>query len=335
MVLRPYDTHDARFRDRTRAGHLIVRGPEVRNVRLAIRFPAMLLVAVALSSASAQTKIPSPPAGTAADYKRDPRANIAAGRLTAYSMYDSSFQRDRAIWVYTPAGYSATAAQPYDLIVAFDGEEYVDAIPLPLILDTLAARGNAPPFVAVLVADSTGTTRLRDLANSARLAEYLGRQLMPWVRAGWNVTRDPRRTIITGSSAGGLAAANVALARPDLFGNVLAQSGAFWRGNEASNDPPYEWLTTRVATLPKRDVRFFIDMGALETNAVLRGSGPVPVEAGRRFRDALVAKGYRVDYTEVPGAAHAPMFWQARLPVGIVTLSEGWRRTPADSAARH
>lgn len=87
-----------------------------------------------------------------------------------------------------------------------------------------------------------------------------------------------------------------------------------------------------------RNVRLAIRFPAMllaETNAVLRGSGPVPVEAGRRFRDALVAKGYRVDYTEVPGAAHAPMFWQARLPVGIATLSEGWRRTPADSAARH
>jgi pimeloyl-ACP methyl ester carboxylesterase len=43
---------------------------------------------------------------------------------------------------------------------------------------------------------------------------------------------DPRRVIVTGSSAGGLAAAYVALMRPDLFGNVLSRSGAFWRGAE-------------------------------------------------------------------------------------------------------
>ena len=90
---------------------------------------------------------------------------------------------------------------------------------------------------------------------------------MPWVRQHWNVTTDPHRTIVTGSSAGGLAAAYVAFERPDLFGSVLSQSGAFWRGNEGSNDAPWEWLTSQYAGAPKKDIRFFLDVGALETRA--------------------------------------------------------------------
>jgi len=268
-------------------------------------------------------------AGTIVPYGRDPRPGIAAGTLRQFTLFDSVYKRNRLVWVYTPPGYSAAARPGYDLIVAFDGADYRDTIPLPMILDTLRSGGHAPPFVAVLVDDSAGSVRIGELGNRARFVELLGRQLIPWVRRGWNVTHDPARTIVTGSSAGGLAAANVALARPDLFGNVLAQSGAFWRGNEGSNDAPYEWLTTRVASLPKRNVRFLVDVGALETIRTIGGRGPVFIEAVRRFRDALLAKGYAVRYDEVPGAQHAPEYWRARLPDGIVALASAW---PHDGA---
>jgi hypothetical protein len=39
-----------------------------------------------------------------------------------------------------------------------------------------------------------------------------------------------------------------------------------------------------------------MDVGALETRRAL-GSGPVFIDATRRFRDALRSKGYKVVYT--------------------------------------
>jgi len=295
-------------------------------MRRHIRGVAAAALVMTVTPVAAQVVAHEPPGGMIATYRHDPRAGIAAGELRRFTLFDSTYHRDRVVWVYTPPGYSPSARPGYDLMVAFDGADYRDTMPLPMILDTLTARGRVPPFVAVLVDDSSGATRLGDLANRARFAEFLGEQLLPWVRRGWNVTRDPQRTIITGSSAGGLAAANVALARPDLFGNVLAQSGAFWRGNEASNDSPFEWLTAHVASLPRRDVRFLLDVGALETGHTIGGRGPVFIEAVRRFRDALLATGYRVDYREIPGAAHAPEFWRIRLPDDIVALGGAWTR---------
>jgi enterochelin esterase family protein len=91
------------------------------------------------------------------------------------------------------------------------------------------------PFVALLTDNSTGSERLSDLANREVFARFLADEAMPWLRKSWRVTSDPRRVFVTGSSAGGLAAAYVAFRRPDVFGNILSQSGAFWRGNEASN----------------------------------------------------------------------------------------------------
>jgi enterochelin esterase family protein len=241
--------------------------------------------------------------------------------VAEYRIASRAFGRERRIWVYTPPGYAPGADTAYGLVVAFDGGEYLDTIPLPMILDTLLAAGQAPPCVAVLIDDSTSQQRLNDLANHARFVTFLGDEVMPWVRAHWRVTHDPGRTIVTGSSAGGLAAIYAALRRPDLFGNVLSQSGALWRGNEGSNSPPYEWLTGRYATAPRQQVRFFLDVGALETRGAMRGAAPSLLEANRRLRDVLRTRGYMVTYTEVPDGNHAPWFWKLRLPNGIVTLT--------------
>jgi acetyl esterase/lipase len=97
------------------------------------------------------------------------------------------------------------------------------------------------------------------------------------------------------------------------------------RGAEASDGPPYEWLTAEVTAGQTRDVRFFLDVGKLEDHATLGGSGPNFRDATRRFRDALQVKGYPVTYAEVPGGQQAPAFWSSRLPVGIVALTSDWR----------
>ena len=253
-------------------------------------------------------------------YRMDPRAPASAKRLIHETIFDSAYKRQRDIWIYTPPGYDPKTPTPYPLIVAFDGFEYRDTMPLPFILDTLLATKAAPPAVAILIDDGESSARIADLGNARRMVDFLARQLVPHVRARWRVTTDPRRVIVTGSSAGGLAAAYVALEKPELFGNVLSQSGAFWRGAEASNGAPYEWLTTQVTARPRADVRFYMDVGEYEDHATLGGSGPNFLAANRRFRDALLAKGYGVTYAEIPQGQHAPQYWMKTLPAGIVEL---------------
>ncbi|HEX9106821.1 MAG TPA: alpha/beta hydrolase-fold protein, partial [Longimicrobiales bacterium] len=278
------------------------------------------LVVLAALAALAGPARAQAPGGRPAQRSIDPRKTVAAGRVLEYLLHDRQYERDRRIYVYTPPGYSADRPA-YGLIVAFDGPDYLDTIPLPLMLDTLQAARRIPPLVAVLVDDSSGEVRIADLGNRAKFATFLGEELMPWVRSHWHVTRDPARTIVTGSSAGGLAAAFAAFKRPDLFGNVLSQSGAFWRGEEASNDPPYEWLTRQYALGPKWPIRFFLDVGGQETRGALGGSAPSIRDANRRFRQVLLTRQYDVRYFEVPDGQHAPQYWRKRLPNGIVALA--------------
>lgn len=257
-------------------------------------------------------------------YHMDPRVPASARRLEHQTIYDSAYKRQRDIWIYTPPNYDANAPTPYPLIVAFDGADYRDTMPLPFILDTLLATKKAPAFVAVLIDNGGGSERIADLGNAHKMVDFLGHQLVPYVRSHWRVTTDPRRVIITGSSAGGLASVFVAIERPDLFGNVLSQSGAFWRGAEASNEPPYEWLTSHIEASPSRAVRFYLDVGALENRGALGGAAPSILDANRHLKATLERKGYSiVSYTEVPEGQHAPQYWMMNLPRGIVLLSGG------------
>jgi enterochelin esterase family protein len=276
---------------------------------------------LAVASLAGQAVEPAPTPGTSTRHAVDPRADVAAGRVEELSVPSGRVGNARRVWIYTPPRYAPDPAAPYGLLAVFDGREYVEDIQLPKILDGLLAAGKTPPLVAVFIDNATGTARLEDLANRARFAAFLGDELLPWVRSRWNVTRDPRRAIVAGSSAGGLAAAYVAWKRPDLFGNVLSQSGAFWRGNEGSNDPPYEWLTSQYAAAPKRDIRFVLEVGALESQGALGGAAPSILEANRRLRDALRKKGYDVTYAEVPNGRHTQESWRLGLPAALARLA--------------
>ncbi len=259
----------------------------------------------------------------------EPRPDLPGGKVKAFTVESKIYGQARTVWVYTPVGYDPARKSPYDLVVCFDGAFYgaMGDIPLPTILDNLTAAGKLPPMVALLIDNGRGAKRIAELGNSARFAQWLGEELMPWLHQGWNVTAEPARVIVTGSSAGGLAAAYVAFRRPELFGNVLSQSGAFWRGNEGNNDPPYEWLTSQFKKSPKLPLRFYLEVGALE-NVPAVGFGPIFLDANRRLRDTLRAKGYPIFYKEVPGGRHEPAYWKNELADGLLWLTQGWPHQP-------
>jgi enterochelin esterase-like enzyme len=243
------------------------------------------------------------------------------GETTEITIPSKTYPGGRHAWVYTPAAYPASCRAGCNLILMFDGTMYLGAMPLPEFLDSLILAKRTDPTVAILFDNGAPPGRLEDLANSQRFAAFVANELIPWVRSHYTVTHTADHTIIGGSSAGGLGAAYIALKYPTIFGNVLSQSGAFWRGNEASNDAPYEWLTQQYAASPKVNVRFFLDVGSMETRGALGGAAPSLLDANRHLRDALKAKGYTVNYFEVPNGQHSPQSWRTRVPVGIVTLA--------------
>jgi enterochelin esterase-like enzyme len=221
---------------------------------------------------------------------------------------------ERKIWVYTPPGYDQKAPESYPLLVLFDGFSYLHWIPTSTILDNLIHARKIPPLVAVLI-DNPPNTRSSDLGCNIAFVEYLSDQLLPWIRTHYAVTHNAGRTIIGGYSDGGAAAAFTAMKRPDLFGNVLSQSGSFWEGHGATK---WEFLASQYKDSAKLPLHFFIEAGLLEDIAK---DGPSLLAANRHLVEVLRKKNYDITYQEV-GGTHEPVHWRDTLPGGLISLSK-------------
>lgn len=221
-------------------------------------------------------------------------------------------ERDgRSLRVYMPPGYRSTGEE-YPLVLTMAGGFYADMVEVTSTLDHLIAEGRIPSVLAVVV---SGT--LDELPCVPEFEQFLADDLMPWMRQTYHATSDPKQTVIAGSSMGGLASACAAVNHPEVFGKVLSQSGSYWwnreygsreEGDDFTNA---ELLTRQINSMDRVPVDFYIEVGLMEFEGQL--------DTNRRFRDALLANGYKVDYREFNGN-HSYVNWRETFGEGLVSL---------------
>jgi len=134
-----------------------------------------------------------------------PRPGVPAGRVEKHRFKSAALNNEREIAVYLPPRYSPQA-EPYPLLVLFDEDAYLSLVPTPTILDNLISEARIPPVVALLVGNAPGA-RDRELPCNPEFSRALVTELLPWAHGLYSFTKDPRHTVVAGSSAGGLAAA--------------------------------------------------------------------------------------------------------------------------------
>jgi enterochelin esterase-like enzyme len=272
-------------------------------------------------------KFPNPPGSTIVELPAAPPQpwltrlpGTPQGEIKPFKIKSEILKEERAIRVYTPPGYDPKG-KPTGILIYFDGETAPFLVPLPTILDNLIAKEKIPPTVAVMV--NSQATRVRDLACSAPFADFLAKELVAWVRSNFNVSADPNQTVVSGISLGGLAAAYCGLRHPDVFGNVLSQSGSFWYfdgwkpgTNSFERDifTDSGWLTRQFAKSPRLPLRFYLEVGMLEQGIPIN-----MVVENRRLHDVLTAKGYPVTYSEYNGD-HNYLCWRGSLADGLIAL---------------
>ena len=151
------------------------------------------------------------------------------------------------------------------------------------ILDNLISEKRVPPLVAALVSHPRLSTRNLELSCSDAFTRFLAEELIPWLRKSFRITEDPGFTVIGGSSNGGLGAAFAAFRHPEIFGNVLSQSGAFMYSPPEEKEP--EWL----------------------------------IRTNRHLKDILLAKDSWVHRQEFNGG-HEYLNWRGTLAEGLIAL---------------
>lgn len=235
-----------------------------------------------------------------------PAPDTARGRLARTSFQSSVLGNERALWIYTPVAFDPNRGS-YPLLVLLDGGAYThSSTPAAAILDHLIAAKQIPPTLAILVGN---TQRARELPSSM-FADFLATELVPWAREKYGASQDPASIVVAGSSLGGLAASFTGFKHPDVFGNVLSMSGSYWW--EWGDQEEREWLTRRFEETPRKPVRFFVAVGAME-------KADSQLATNRRFANVLAEKGYSIEYQEFNGG-HGYISWRRALFDGLITL---------------
>src|SRR5450631_2936298 len=214
-------------------------------------------------------------------------------------------------WVYVPAQYDS--ASPASVMIYNDGQAFMNPdgdVRAQNVMDNLIFRRELPVMIGVFInpgrrpdqpepnASEWGdhTTNRPTEYNSLddKYARVIVDELMPVLYQQYNISRDPERHGIGGSSSGAIAAFTVAWQRPNDFRKVLSNVGSFvnLHGGDAYPDI--------IRKSDKKPIRIFLCDGRNDNRGQFSGAGYDQRRAwfyqNVRMEQALTAKGYDVNY---------------------------------------
>lgn len=238
----------------------------------------------------------------------------------------------RYLWVYTPPNYDRSNARyPVYYLLHGNGETQSGWMAngrANIILDNLIADGRAEPMIVVMPhghpiqSASVGPSAVvppdgePGMLNFRLFTRDLLEQIIPFVERTYRVHADPDRRAIGGLSMGGFQSIEIGLARPDLFGYVLAYSGGFgWLGPQptgVSVESQAPW-TAMLAnpSAAKKDLRLlFLGSGQQEAGMLA---------PGQRLVGLLTAQGVNARWSDYPGG-HVFSVWRNLLHESVPLL---------------
>jgi enterochelin esterase-like enzyme len=199
-------------------------------------------------------------------------ANAGEGSvLTGVIPSSTAPQPLRASFVYLPPGFDPSVRYPVVyLLHGMPGGpgEYVDALELRNVADTLIAA-EAQPFIAVVPA--AGPTGHYNGEWAGPWEQYVVADVVPWTDRSLPTLATPAGRTIAGLSAGGFGAADIGLRAPEVFGQIEGWSayyhplrdGPFKQADRTeivANDP-FKIAGRRARQLRLLGTRFFLSTG--------------------------------------------------------------------------
>ena len=243
----------------------------------------------------------------------EPHQGVPQGQLIGPTALTSKIYPDttRDYWIYVPAQYDAS--KPASLMVFFDGHAFIGPkgdFRIPTVFDNLIYRREMPVTIAVFInpghtaaqkeatdadwGDGSTNRRVEYNALDDKYSKLIVDELLPAVKAKYNISDDPNQHAIAGSSSGAICAFTVAWHRPDAFHKVVSTIGSFTNimGGHAYPDI--------IRAAEAKPIRIFLQDGANDNRGVRRGGNYDPkwdwYAQNRKMVEALTAKKYDVDY---------------------------------------
>lgn len=254
------------------------------------------------------------------------KADVSKGTLKEIRLKSIKFEEEFFIQLYFPPKYDASA-DPCGSLFLFDGFIYNNKkqIPTPTILNNLITSKKIPPIIAVFISPHFERIDSRniELNTNPDFAFFVGEELLPHLKEKYNLSNDPKKTIVGGASLGGLSASYMGLKYPDKFGKILSQSGSYWASEKYDEkiDPHlknWHYLIGEYMKTEKLPLDFYVEVGIYEGTEALHGK-PCHFYSNRYFRDVLLSKGYSVKYVEFIGG-HDFICWRGTLADALIYL---------------
>lgn len=232
------------------------------------------------------------------------------GILKNLEIESKILKNKRDIIVYFPPNFDNK--KKHNLLFVFDGNEYLQKVNLPLILDNLHFSKKITQTIAVFIDNPTYNSRSIELPPNKKFADFMAKELFPFVKEKFKLKHKASSTILTGSSYGGLASAYVAFEYPEIFAKVLSQSGSFWWDRKPNKS---QWLTKKYKEASKKNIEFYLNAGIYET-----GYMPIDIlQSNINFEKVLKEKGYKVFLDKVIGG-HDYFSWKHNISKGLIYL---------------
>jgi len=219
---------------------------------------------------------------------------------------------DRDYYVFTPAGYDATATKTYPVLYLLhgfsdDASGWTAVGHANVIFDNLIAQGKVKPMIVVMPLGygtmeivhrgwgSWDDHSLRD-RNFAKFREALLTEVLPKVESEYRITKDRNSRAIAGLSMGGSESLLTGLNNLDKFA---------WIGAFSSGGLPDDF----AGDFPGLDAKANSQLRLLW---IACGTEDHLIELNRKLRAWLKTKGIQFTDIETPGM-HAWMVWRRNL----------------------
>jgi enterochelin esterase-like enzyme len=233
------------------------------------------------------------------------KRQILHGIVTCHDLPTEYFiaGEERTVHLYHPP---VTKAVP--LVVIWDGQDYLFRLRLNNIVDNLIHQGRIQP-IALAFVDNAGQ-ELRTIeysCNEATLA-FLMIEVLPLAKRELNlidIDANPGAYGVLGASMGGLMALYTGARIPQVFGNVLSQSGAFSWGN-------FDMVVFDLLRQGElRPINIWLDVGLHDLAGIL--------VSNQRMRGMLNQRAYALTYREYHAGHNYPA-WRDEIWRGLETL---------------
>ncbi|MEO8063289.1 MAG: family 16 glycoside hydrolase [Pseudomonadota bacterium] len=173
-----------------------------------------------------------------------PQEGIPKGRLEGPFEFRSKIITGtvRRYWIWVPAQYNPK--KPANVLVFQDGQRATNpngSLRVPQVMENLIGKGQMPVTIGIFITPGNlSETYPTDLdvknpnhrkeeydALNDSYARFLVEEMLPEVAKSYNLTNDPEKRVIGGTSSGAICAFTVAWQRPDMFRRVISMIGSY------------------------------------------------------------------------------------------------------------